>query len=93
MFKKKIQIITLMAILLVGGVLTSHAQDEGKFETPTFDTSSESNNTREGGGDDLPDTILWDLDGGTVSRNSDDDGDPPDCIIWDIDGASWLSSS
>jgi len=91
MFKKQLQIITLMAILLVGGVMTSHAQDNSELETPTFDTSSESNNTREGGGDDLPDTILWDFDGGRVS-DDEDDVDVPDCIIWDIDGASgWLS--
>ncbi len=89
MFKKKIQIITLMAILLVGGVMTSHAQDGGKLETPTIDSSGVADTTREGG-DDAPDSILWDLDGGHVS--DDDDVEPPDCIIWDIDGASWLSS-
>ncbi len=83
MFKKKFQIITLMAILLVGGVMTSQAQDT-KDDNPIHrETVNDTNTTREGG-DDAPDSILWDLDGGHVP----DDADVPDCIIWDIDGAT-----
>lgn len=84
MFKKKFQIITLMAILLVGGVMTSHAQDT-KDDNPIHREGVNDANTTREGGDNTPDSILWNLDG-----SGSDETDVPDCIIWDIDGATWL---
>lgn len=37
---------------------------------------------REGAGDDLPDTILWDFDGGSVSRTRDGNAE----VLWIVEG-------
>lgn len=46
--------------------------------------------------DDLPDIIIWDVDGGSVAKSraeDDDDVDIPDTILWDLAGGNVAEAS